>query len=115
MGVDFIRSPKKPFVKAWKDGLDRLKEPKLFEFEMGSPRRAVNARLLPGMTAHPGQEVIAQLDGQALVLCRGLDKVARVDDAPAAVLSTIAALGGVAGGSIERVGTFGNTIEVTLR
>lgn len=115
MGLDFIRSEKKPFVKSWKDGLNRLKTRTLFDFEVRAPRRTVTFTCDgDGNAPRAGEQLVVQVADGVLLLCRGLEILARHDGAPAAMLATIDAAGGVVLGAVERVGTFGNTCEVAV-
>lgn len=115
MGLDFIRrATGKPFRKSWKDGLDRLTMPTLFPVAVDSSR-VVTAQLLPQRKTTSGQDVIVQLQDTALAVCEGNQPLAIVENPPSGVLSAIANAAGIALGTIERIGTFGDTVEVRIR
>jgi hypothetical protein len=115
MGLDFIRrATGKPFRKSWKDGLDRLTLPTLFPVAVDSSR-VVTAHLLPQRKTTPGQDVIIQIQDTALSVCEGNQPLAIVDKPPTSILSAIVNAAGIALGTIERIGTFGDTVEVRIR
>ena len=115
MGLDFIRRTSgKPFRKAWKDGLNRLTSPTLFPVAVDSSR-VVTASLLPNGTLEPGQDVIIQVLDSMLTVCDGNRPVALVENPPTGVLSAVRDAAGIAVGTIERLGSFGDTVEVRIR
>jgi len=115
MGLDFIRrATGTPFRKSWKDGVDRLKQPTLFPVSVDSSR-VITAQLLPERKGTPGRDVIIQIDGPALFVCEGNLPLATIPNPPTGVLSAIAGAAGIALGTIERVGTFGDVVEVRIR
>lgn len=116
MGLDFIRrSAGQPFTKAWKDGVNRLAAPTLFDLATVEPPRRVIAHPLPHENLNAGQEVIVHMQGPLLGLFVGLRQVATVDAPPSELFASVRDASGVALGVIERVSLFGNALEVSIR
>ncbi|MGO8455450.1 hypothetical protein ACC779_37105 [Rhizobium ruizarguesonis] len=116
MGVDFIREQSgKPWRKRWDKGLDRLKLPTLFDVQFSSQRRTVTADIDCGSPLKIGDQVIVQCDGPTTVVCSGQQRVGGIRGLPADMRAAISNCGGVALGTVERVGLFGNNAELSIR
>lgn len=116
MGLDYIRKETgRPWKKRWDGGLDRLKMPTLFDMQISEAHRRLTAHVIPGAAVGPGKDYLAERDGEALILCEGLRRVARVDHPPEETLAQIEACGGYALAKVTRVGLFGDTVEVEVR
>ncbi len=116
MGVDFIREQSgKPWRKRWNKGLDRLKAPDLFDVQFASEYRMVTADLDSGKTLNIGDEVVVQCQGSSVVVTSGHLRVGGIADAPADIRTALANCGGVALGTVQRLGLFGNSAELSIR
>lgn len=116
MGVDFIREQSgKPWRKRWDKGLDRLKLPGLFDVQFSSQQRTITADLQCGTQLKVGDQLIVQSNGPMAIICSGQQQVGTIPSIPADMRSAIANCGGIALGTVERVGLFGNNAEVSIR
>lgn len=116
MGIEFIRSASgKPYVKRWAKGLDRTKQPGLFDVRLGEDVRVVTATLAPDCKPHAGATVIVQTNGAGeMVVHDGLRQVGRIAHPPAGIAAALAAQHGVAQAIVDRVGAFG-TAEIKFK
>ncbi len=116
MGVDFIREQSgKPWRKRWDKGLDRLKAPGLFDVQFANECRTVTADLDSGASLSIGDEVVVECHGPSVVVCSGHQRVGGIANVPADMRAAIANCGGVALGTVERMGLFGNNAELSIR
>lgn len=116
MGVDFIREQSgKPWRKRWDKGLDRLKLPGLFDVQFSSQRRTVTIDIDGGSALKTGDQVIVQCDGPTTIVCSGHRRIGGIPGLPADMRAAISSCGGVALGTVERVGLFGNNAELSIR
>ena len=116
MGVDFVREQSgKPWRKRWDKGLDRFKLPGLFDVQFSNQQRMVTADLDGGSALKVGDQVVVQCNGQAVIVCSGHRQVGAIQSIPADVRTAIDGCGGVALGTVERVGLFGNNAELSIR
>ena len=116
MGVDFIREQSgKAWRKRWDRGLDRLKLPGLFDVQFSEQQRTVLADLQAAATLKAGDQVVIQCSGPLVIICNGHHQVGSIPNIPATVRSAIGDCGGVALGTVVRVGMFGNNAELSIR
>jgi hypothetical protein len=116
MGVDFIREQSgEPWRKRWDKGLDRLKTPGLFDIKFSSEKRTVTADLDCSAHAKVGDQFVVQLCASSVFVCRGQQRIGGILSMPAEMQSDLAACGGVALGTVERVGLFGQNVELSIR
>jgi len=116
MGVDYIRNQSgKPHRKRWADGVDRLKQPGFFDVEFGSEAWFVTATLSGDCVPELGEGLIVQADrdGSCSVFA-GLVKVASIAEPCPTVLATLAENCGIAAAIVDRIGSFGDTVELRL-
>lgn len=116
MGVDFIREQSgKPWRKRWDKGLDRLKLPGLFDVRFSNQQRTVTADINSGASLKVGDQLVVQCDGASAIVCSGHQRVGEISGIPADMRAAISNCGGVALGTVERVGLFGNNAELSIR
>ena len=116
MGADFIREQSgQPWRKRWNKGVDRLKQPGLFDVGFGSQQRTITADIDPGMSVRAGYELVVQCGSGNAMVCRGQSRIGAVNGLPSDMRSTITDCGGVALGIVERVSLFGNSVELRLQ
>lgn len=116
MGVDFIREQSgKPWRKRWDKGLDGLKSPGLFDVQFTNQHRMITADLESGSTLKVGDQVVVQCNAQSVIVCSGHRQVGAISGIAADVRAAIDGCGGVALGMVERVGLFGNNVELSIR
>ena len=83
MGIDFIRrATGKPFIKGWKDNLDRLTMPSLFDPVIDAPVRILSARLVTDAKPQPGLDLIAQIRETEVCFYHHLDLIATSETPP---------------------------------
>lgn len=116
MGVDFIREQSgKPWRKRWDKGLDRLKLPGLFDVQFATQQRTVTADINGGSPLKVGDQVVVECRGSSTIVCNGYQLVGEIRGIPADMRAAISNCGGVALGTVERVGLFGNNAELSIR
>lgn len=116
MGVDFIRSQSgKPWRKRWDKGLNRLKLPSLFDVEFSEQQRTVTATIDCEDRLKAGDHVVVECHGTSTIVCSGQQRVGEIPKVPADIRTAISNCGGVALGTVERVGLFGNNAELSIR
>lgn len=116
MGLDYIRAQTgKPWKKRWDRGLDRLKTPTLFDLNMTETARTATVELEPSAKVRPGDVVVVQTHGDSLTISDGLRAVGRIARPAAELIAAVANRGGYATGTLERVGLFGDTAEISLQ
>lgn len=116
MGADFIREQSgKPWRKRWDKGVDRLKQPGLFDVQFASQQRTVKADLDPGVNVQAGDELVVQCGAGNASICRGQSRIGAINGLPSDMRTTIVDCGGVALGIVERVSLFGNSVELRLQ
>ena len=116
MGADFIREQSgQPWHKRWNKGVDRLKEPGLFDVQFGPQQRTITAGIDPGMSVQAGDELVVQCGSGNAMVCRGQNRIGAVNGLPSDMHTSITECGGVALGIVERVSLFGNSAELRLQ
>jgi hypothetical protein len=117
MGLEYIRSASgKPFRKRWAKGLNRLKAPSLFDVSLDEQSRVVTATLTPGCVAKPGDRYMVQSGDRGEVLVfDGHRQVACIANPPPGLTEALNARHGMAPATVERVGGFGDTVELKLK
>jgi hypothetical protein len=116
MGVDFIRSQSgKPWRKRWDKGLNRLKVSSLFDVEFSEHQRTVTANIDCRSPVKVGQNVVVEFRGTSAIVCDGLQRIGDIPKVPADINEVISNCGGIALGTVERVGLFGNNAELSIR
>ena len=116
MGADFIREQSgQPWRKRWNKGVDRLKQPGLFDVRFGSQQRIITADIDGGVSVRAGDELVVQCGSGNAMVCRGQSRIGAVNGLPSDMRTTITDFGGVALGIVERVSLFGNSVELRLQ
>jgi hypothetical protein len=116
MGVDFIREQSgKPWRKRWDKGLDRFKSPSLFDVQFTEQQCTVTADLDGKPALKVGDQLVVQCSGQAVIVCNGHRQIGAISGLTPHVRAAIDGCGGVALGTVERVGLFGNNAELSIR
>ncbi|MDI4657529.1 hypothetical protein [Xanthobacter autotrophicus] len=116
MGLDYIRAQAgKSWRKRWNGGLDRLKAPTLLDLTMSEAARTVTAQLNAGSRIKAGETLIVQTAADGLIVSDGLRAIGRVANPSPELTTTIRDSGGYAEGTLQRVGLFGDTAEITLK
>ena len=116
MGVDFIRSQSgKPYNKRWDRGVDRLKEPSLFDVNFNGDCRFVTLTCENTSASKVGRDLILQLDESgSCTAFDGLLAIGTLEQPPASVVTFLTANSGIAPVTVDRIGALGGTIEVRL-
>lgn len=115
MGLDFIRTNKdRPWQKGWTAGFDFLKQPTLFDPQFTGDTRSIVIDRIPGTQCEVGSSLILRLQpDDSLVAAFGHCEVGRAVPT-AAVLEAIKASAGLALGSVTKLGSLGDTAEVSI-
>lgn len=116
MGVDFIREQSgKPWRKRWDKGLDRFKSPSLFDVQFTNQQCTVTVDFEGQPELKLGDQFVLQCSGQTVIVCSGHRQISVIPGLTADVRAAIDTSGGVALGTVERVGLFGNSVELSIR
>ena len=116
MGLDYIRARTgKPWRKRWDRGLDRLKAPTLLDLTMSEASRVVTVQLNSESCAKTGDTLIVQITADELSVSDGLRAIGRIWNAPPEMTAAISECGGYAEAVVQRVGLFGDTLEVCVK
>lgn len=116
MGADFIREQSgQPWRKRWDKGVDRLKQPSLFDVQFASQQRTITADIDPSINVQIGEELVVQSGAGNPTICQGHNRIGTINDLPSDMRTSIADCGGVALGIVERVSLFGNRVELRLQ
>ncbi len=116
MGLDYVRAQTgKPWKKRWDGGLNRLKQPSLLDLTMTEAARTATAELYPGTKFRPGDVVIVQTSGNRLIVSDGVRAVGQITSPTAELAAAMTSSGGYAEGTLQRIGLFGDTAEISIR
>src|SRR5690348_388471 len=116
MGLDYIRAQTgKPWKKRWNGGLNRLKQPTLLDLTMSEAARTVTVELQPGASPTAGETLIVESGPAGVTVSDGLRPIGRVPNPSADLSAALASGGGYAEGTLQRIGLFGDTAEVSIR
>jgi len=116
MGLDYIRAATgKPWKKRWNGGLNRLKQPTLLDLTMSETARTVTVELQPGTLLHIGDTVIVESGQSGITVSDGLRSIGHIPRLSADLSAALESGGGYAEGTLERIGLFGDTAEVSIR
>ena len=116
MGLDYIRARTgKPWRKRWDRGLDRLKAPTLLDLTMSEASRAVTVQLNSDACGKTGDVLIVQVTADGLTVSDGLRAIGQIRNAPPEMTTAIRDCGGYAEGVVQRVGLFGDTVEISVK
>lgn len=116
MGLDYIRAQTgKPWKKRWNGGLNRLKQPTLFELTMSETARIVTVELQAGTSLRAGDALIVENGPGGVTVSDGLRSIGRVVNPSADISATLNKAGGYAEGTLERIGLFGDTAEIIIK
>lgn len=102
MGVDFLRSKAKPFLKAWDASRVDLTRRTLFTRDPQAAPVSAVARMLEPSSLCDGQEVVVQADGDRLLLCVDHAVRAEVVKPPESIIRQIEGSGGFSLGRIHK-------------
>lgn len=116
MGLDYIRAKTgKPWRKRWDRGLDRLKVPSLLDLRMSEASRAMTVQLNSDACGKTGDRLIVQINADGLSVSDGLRAIGRIQNSPPEMIAAISDCGGYAEAVVQRVGLFGDTLEVSVK
>jgi hypothetical protein len=116
MGADFIRGQSgKPWTKRWDKGIDRLKQPSLFDVQFSLQQRVITADIDPEILVLAGEQLVVQFHAGTATVCRGQSQIGSINCLPTDVRAAIIDCGGVALGTVERVSLFGNSAELNIQ
>lgn len=116
MGLDYIRAQTgKPWKKRWNGGLNRLKQPTLLDLTMSEAARTVTVELQPGASPKPGETLIVESGPAGVTVSDGLRSIGSVPNPSADLSAALASGGGYAEGTLQRIGLFGDTAEISIR
>jgi hypothetical protein len=116
MGADFIRQQSgQPWRKRWDKGVNRLKQPSLFDVQFSFQLRIITADIDPGVNVQTGDELVVHCGSDTATICRGQNRVGAIKGLTSDVRASITDSGGVALGIVERVSLFGNSVELRLQ
>lgn len=114
MGSEFLKKTGRTNSKSLDRGRIKLSTPDLFTRRPTEMPRSVVAKLEIGVALTPGEKVIIEPSGGALLAVVGNKTLATVMSAPRDVVSEINGSCGVARGEVTKVNELSNTVELTL-
>lgn len=114
MGVDFLRSKAKPFIKAWDMSRVDLTRRTLFTRDPHSVPISAVAKMISSSSLSQGDEVVIQTDGDRLLLCIGRSVLGEIVKPAAPVLRQIKEGGGYSIGRVIRTIPSMTLAEVNL-
>jgi hypothetical protein len=115
MGLDFIHSAvNKPWRRGWATALDQLRQPTLFDVVASESSRTVQADCHGTGRIAEGAAVLLELRDDGLIVTSGHEHIGIVANPPAEVIEAVRELCGVHPALVERIGTFGRTIDLIL-
>ncbi|SRR5260370_41197010 len=83
MGIDWITQCAPRWKRSWDRGLEILAKPDLFSPDVPAIERSFRARPLNGAALIVGEEFNLRLDGDNILVCRGVNEpVASAEGAP---------------------------------
>ena len=114
MGIDFIRKA----ARSYRKGLDRrrieLGTPHLFTRQPNAAPRAYAASVRPGQTLTPGEKLGIHLDGEQILVLRGLSPVATLTSPTLELKEALSAAHGEGCGEVQRVHQIASVAEITV-
>ena len=116
MGLDYIRAETgKPWRKRWNRGLDLLNTPTLLDPTMSEAPRVMTAQLKPDTCVKVGDALILQATDDGLTVSDGLRATGRIKNPAPEMMAEIHDCGGYTEGVVQRVGLFGDTVEISVK
>lgn len=116
MGLDYIRAHTgKPWKKRWEGGLDRLKQHSLFEMSLSEAARRLTIEIEPGTQLEIGDILIVEGSTAGVTFSDGLRSLSSLAGANSDLGRALSLGGGYAEATVERIGIFGDTAEVTIK
>jgi hypothetical protein len=116
MGLDYIRSATgKPWHKRWNQGLNKLKEPSLFDLAIKDGGCTITATLAPNASAKVGDVCIVESKASGLSVTNGLQTIAAITNPRQDVVAAVMSSCGCTLATVKRVGLFGDTVELAFK
>ena len=115
MGVEFLKKVKKTIVKSIDNGRVRLATPHLFTQQPDQKPRTLVATLRNGSLVASGDQLVAELSGGTLNLCRGATILGPIENPTSETISKISQTGGVALATVARVHALSGKVDVELK
>jgi hypothetical protein len=95
--------------------LDRLKQPTLLNLTISEAARIVTVELQPGASLHPGDTLIVESGPVGVTVSDGPRPIGHIPNPSTDLSAALASRGGYAEGTLQRIGLFGDTAEVSIR
>jgi hypothetical protein len=116
MGLDYVLAQAgKPWTKRWKGGRNHMMEPSLFDLELTEKARTVIARLNPGVRVALGDKLIVESQAGSLMLSSGYATIGSICNPTPDITDGVNKGGGYAEATIQGIGLFGDTAEISIR
>jgi|GEM_PF-1525176 len=115
MGVDFLKSKAKTFVKAWDNSRLEIARRGLFTREPDCVAKNVVAKSIGPLTLRAGDQVLLRADGDRLLVLVDLSVRAEFIKPPASVVEAIRKSGEYAKGNIATAFPTLGLIEVSIQ
>jgi hypothetical protein len=114
MGIEFVKKAAPSFRK----GLDRMRiqlaTPTLFTQQPAYAPRAYAANLHRGQTVSTGEKLGVRLDGEHVLVLRGIDPVAIFNSPTVELMEALQASHGEACGLVQEVHDIARMVEITV-
>lgn len=114
MGVDFLRSKAKPFLKAWDASRVDLTRRTLFTRDPHAAPVSAVAKMVDSSSLCEGDQVVVQADGERLLLCVDHSVRAEIIKPAEPILRRIRDCGGYSLGRVNRAFPSMTLAEVNL-
>ncbi len=114
MGLDYAEKRAKSYRKGLDNSRIELGTPDLFTQQPDCAPRAYAASVRKGHTLSPGDKLGVRLEGEQVVVLRGLDHVATFTNPTAELKSALVASHGEACGIVQDSHAISRTAEITV-
>lgn len=114
MGADYQKAKADREKKGWRDGLDQVKQPGLFDRIPPSPKRIVKLAARPQSRLRVGESVVLEKRGPQLLAFSGLARVAETSSISDAIADAVDRSHGMATGRVCRVDQRTGDLEIAI-
>ncbi|MEZ5832066.1 MAG: hypothetical protein R3D05_12885 [Dongiaceae bacterium] len=114
MGADYEKAKARREQKAWRDGLDKLKQPGLYDRIPPDPKRIVRLSGQPQCALRVGESLVLEKRGQQLVAFSGLARVGESSDVSESIGRAVEQSHGMATGRVCSIDRRTGSLEIAI-
>lgn len=114
MGADYEKAKARREQKGWRDGLEKLKQPGLYDRTPPDPKRVVKLAGQPQCGLRIGESLVLERRGRRLLAFSGLARVAETSDVSESVGRAVDASHGMATGRVRSIDRRTGNLEITI-